>query len=572
MHHRDGIRPRPIDDHRSLLIIKDLTQAKLNSNKEEQAKLNNIEKELYKVLEHYDKRKKGEIPKSKINNEKNDKNEKNEKIVSCNINNNIVYLKDNNDHVNQNNNDYILNYKLKEFKRPENYIIYSSKKKNEINLNKKIYEAKEADGIFLNIRDNFMSLEELENIIIDLENNAINDKEEKINEEHAREIIETKYSKYNNYIDSIINHFKDRRNSAKKSLIRKKWHLSKSSDKYLSTTFRRRERDKIKTRKNNQNKDESLNKIIDSGKICKNFILPIINEFETKEINNKLLIQIEELSFLSECDKIKKEEIPPNRIKENNIIKENIEKNLKLLKEKELINKKNESGENNPNKEYKINNKRINSINGNNIQNNKNNDINVINNNSPNTNEEETNSGKQTTNETKNNSNEYTNSIGGSNLNKKGIERKQVYPKNNLKNKNIELFPTISLDNLKNENYKEKDNNYIQNINNNLRVRIRLNRINKVVIDRYIQNNNDFNPFNDSYNDIINDYKKYDNSAYNYLNHNNFENLINSYNFNKTKNLNILYDSEDDSVDSLNDIKQFSNTYKQFLKSKRSHP
>ena len=130
MHHRDGIRPRPIDDHRSLLIIKDLTQAKLNSNKEEQAKLNNIEKELYKVLEHYDKRKKGEIPKSKINNEKNDKNEKNEKIVSCNINNNIVYLKDNNDHVNQNNNDYILNYKLKEFKRPENYIIYSSKKKN----------------------------------------------------------------------------------------------------------------------------------------------------------------------------------------------------------------------------------------------------------------------------------------------------------------------------------------------------------------------------------------------------------------------------------------------------------
>ena len=116
MHHRDGIRQRPIDDQRQLIIIKDLTIAKLKSNKEEQTKLINIEKELYKVLEHYDKRKKGEIPKSKINNEKNDKNEKNEKIVSCNINNNIVYLKDNNDHANQNNNDYILNYKLKEFK------------------------------------------------------------------------------------------------------------------------------------------------------------------------------------------------------------------------------------------------------------------------------------------------------------------------------------------------------------------------------------------------------------------------------------------------------------------------
>lgn len=569
MHHRDGIRPRPIDDHKSYKIIKDLAKAKLNSNKEGLAELINIEKELYKVLEHYDKRRKVEIPKSKINNEKNDKNEK---IVSCNINNNIIYLKDNNDHANKNNNDYILNYKLKEFKRPENYIIYSSSKKNEINLNKKIYEAKEADGMFLDIRDNFMSLEELENIIIDLDNNAVIDKEEKINEENARRIIETKYSKYNNYIDSIINHFKERRNSSKKSLIRKKWHLSKSSDKYLSTTFRRRERDKIKTRKNNQNKDDSLNKIIDSGKICKNFILPIINEFETKEINNKLLIQIEELSFLSQCNKIKKEEIPPNRIKENNMIKENIEKNIKILKEKELISKQNEIGENNPNKVYKINNKRINIINGNNIQNIKNNDINVINNNSPNTNEEEINSGNKASNETNNNNNENKSSTNSSNLNKKAIERKQGYPKNNNKNKNIEIFPVLSLDHLKNENSKEKDNNYIQNINNNLRVRIRLNRINKVTIDRYIQNNNDFNPFNDSYNEIINDYKKYYSTTYNYLDHNNFENLINSYNLNKTKNLNILYDSEDDSIDSFNDIKQFSNSYKQFLKSKRSHP
>ena len=67
-----------------------------------------------------------------------------------------------------------------------------------------------------------MKLEELENIIIDLENNCTNEKDDKINEESARKIIETKYSKYISLTDSIINHFKDRRTSIKKSLIRKR--------------------------------------------------------------------------------------------------------------------------------------------------------------------------------------------------------------------------------------------------------------------------------------------------------------------------------------------------------------
>ena len=131
-HHRDGIRPRPIDDHKPYFVIKDLTQAKLTSNKEGQTELCNIEKELYKVLEYYDKRKKIEIPKSKIINEKNDKNDKNENKNNNNINNNIIYINENNDNKDQNNNAYILNYKLSEYKRPEHYIIYSSKKKNEI--------------------------------------------------------------------------------------------------------------------------------------------------------------------------------------------------------------------------------------------------------------------------------------------------------------------------------------------------------------------------------------------------------------------------------------------------------
>jgi len=574
-HHRDGIRPRPIDDHKPYFVIKDLAQAKLTSNKEGQTELSNIEKELYKVLDYYDKRKKIEIPKTKIINEKNDKNENKN---NYNINNNIIYINENNDNTNQNNNPYILNYKLSEYKRPDNYIIYSSSNKNKIESTKKIYEAKEADKIFLNIHQNFTKIEELENIIIDLENKSTNEKDDKINEENAKKILETKYTNYKNYIDSIINHFKDRRNSIKKSLIRNKWHLNKSTDKFLNTTFRKRERDKIKTRKNNQNKQESLIKISEAEFYCKNNLLQLLNDMANKEMSKKLLLKIDENIFLSECDKIKKIEIPAQRIKENNIIKENIEKNVKLL------NKKNDS---NINKEHKNNNKINTNINGvtnivNNNNNNKNNNGNAVNNNINNNinKNEEINQGNKVLNENKNQTNNNVENInqGSNNIgSKKAVERKVGYSKNNSKKNNNEIFPLLSLDSLLNNNInlsEDDENNYIKNKNNNLRVRIRINRNNKITIDRYIQNKNDFNPFHDCYNDIINEYKKYDNNAYNYLDNKNFEDLFNSYNLIKAKNLNILYDSDDDSIDinnENNDLKHFSNSYKQFLKLKKAH-
>ena len=71
-------------------------------------------------------------------------------------------------------------------------------------------------------------LTQFENIIIDLELNCVEGKDGKLNEEKAKKIIEEKYSKYVNYSDNIINHFKDRRTTIKKSLIRKKWHKNKS--------------------------------------------------------------------------------------------------------------------------------------------------------------------------------------------------------------------------------------------------------------------------------------------------------------------------------------------------------
>ena len=555
IHHRDGIRPRPIDDHKSYYVIKDLADAKIHSNKEGHTELCNIEKELYKVLDYYDKIRKNQIPKSKIINDKKDKNDKNENKINYNINNNIIYINENNDNTNQNDSAYILNYKLSEYKRPENYIIYSSSEKNKINTTKKIYEAKEADKIFLNIRNNFMKIEELENILIDLENNTTNEKDDKINEENAKNIIEQKYPKYKKNIESIINHFKDSRNSNKKSLIRKKWHINKSTDKYLNNTFRKRERDKIKTRKNNQNKEESLTKILEAELNCKTFLLPITKDMVNKEISNRNLLKLEELIFLSECDKIRKNQIPQNRINENSIIKENIEnieKNMKLIK-------KNDSNENKIIKDLR--NSKINNING--LPNNK--PINgTLSTNIPDKNDD----GSSTLNENKNPNNNGDDNLGNS-IN--GNKKTKTYTKN-IKNKNNEIYHNLSLNSLLNNNIinlNEDDINNVKDKNNNLRIRIRVNRINKITVDRYIQNKNDFNPFNDSYNDIINEYKKYDNNPYNYLNNKNFDNLFHSYNLNKTKNLNLLYDNDDDANDINNDIKYFSNSYKQYLKMKK---
>jgi len=553
MNYRDGIRRRPIDDEKPLFIIKDLSKAKLISDKEGQAELINIENELYKVIKHYDKRKKTEIPKPKIMKEKNDKIEN---IVSNSINNNIIYINENNC-TSKNDNSYILNYKLKEYQRPDNYIVYYSLKKNETDLRRKIYEADEADIIFLNIRNNFMSIEELENIIIDFENNAINDKDGNINEENARKIIEEKYSKYKNYMQCIINHFKYKRTTAKKSLIRTRWHFNKTTDKYLSNTFKRRESDKTKGRKNNQTIDESLSKIIDAEALCRNYILSVMKKLENKEICNKQLLQIDEYIFQTECDKIKKSELLENSIKDNNILIESIENNLKIIKENDF-NIKKKSKENNQNNKRNIENVIINSNNSNNTKNSNLDDLN--------------NKSTISINEDGINDNKNINDISTKGLScyEKKDKKYQDHPKNNINKKNKELFPPLSL-NLSNKNLSDNISNYLKNRHNHLRIKISLNKINKMTFDRYIDNSKDIYNLQNIYNGIISGHKKYDNNTFSYMNNNNYENLINSYNQDKPKNINILYDSEENSVDSTNDIKNFSNSYRQFLKSKRSN-
>ena len=135
MHHRDGMRPRQIDDNKQNMIIKDLAEAKKKAIDNEQLnKINDIEKDLHKILDYFDKKKKNQIPKAKIINEKNDKNDNN---VNYSVNNNIIYTIGKNEDQNQNNSQYILNYKMTEFKRPDSYIIYSSSLQDKINKEKK---------------------------------------------------------------------------------------------------------------------------------------------------------------------------------------------------------------------------------------------------------------------------------------------------------------------------------------------------------------------------------------------------------------------------------------------------
>ena len=557
MHHRDGMRQRQIDDTKQNMIIKDLAEAKKKAIDNEQLnKINDIEKDLHKILDYFDKKKKNQIPKAKIINEKNDKNENN---VNISVNNNIIYTIGKNEDQNQNNSQYVLNYKLTEFKRPDSYIIYSSSLQDKLNKEKKVYEATEADKYFLNIRQNFMTLDELENIITDLENNCTNEKDDKINEESARNIIEKKYPKYLNYADSIINHFKDRRMSIKKSLIRKKWHKNKSTDKYLTNTFKRRASDKRQTRKSNQNKGESLDKIKEAKKSCEDYLTYLMNDMSLKENDKKNLIKLEELIFLSEIDKIKKVNIPKSRINDYKIILSEIEKN----------NKKNEENGIKSNIQKSNITKSLNEISISNGARGRNKDNININSN--------LNGDMLSSSQVLNGDNKsiYSQQLDSTN----NIPKKEIKKTNINKNQSkfkSDIYPDVSLNyltnnniiNLNEEKYNENNINQVHNKKNIVRMRIRIDRFNHIAIDRYIQNNNDLDPFNDSYNEVFNKYRKMDLNDMEYLTKNNFEKLYNSFKLNKLNDLNIFYDSEDEDISG--DIKQFSNSYKQFLKAKRA--
>ena len=473
------LKQRPIDDTEPFYVTKDIEHDKKIASA---IKLK-VENDIKKVLNAFDNKKKIQIPKSLNNISINNNNSKNNNL-------------DKNERKKNNQQSTYINFELSEFKRPDSYIIYSSKEREQLNI--KDYEAKSADFLFLEYHGDFMKIEELEKIISVLENNI--GKSEKIPDEMAKKIIEENFSKYKSESEMIIKYFNDRRSELKKSLLRKYWRLQKSTDKYFTTTFRRRERDKMKIRKNNQKKEESFTKVKMAGDLCQTHLLSIIKSMSEKEILNRQLIYLDNVAFMSKISTIQKNKIPKEYVNQNNEI-------VSFMKKK---------------------------------------GINLIENPPPKIEIKEEDKGEKIPIKVKIPKQEVLLDL--DRLNSPKAENKII-------SQEI-IEPPLDFSGLKSD-YNYKNNNII-NINNKYRLRIRMNRNKKISVDRYIQNMNSMDPFDDSYNENIINYGKYNpNLTLNSLSYNCFENLLKNYYQQKYKFLDYIIEKDDD--------------YDSFFKSKKSN-
>lgn len=124
--------------------------------------------------------------------------------------------------------------------------------------------------------------------------------------------------------------------------------------------------------------------------------------------------------------------------------------------------------------------------------------------------------------------------------------------------KNISLLP------LKEQEKKEEEDNY-------LKLRLRVNRVNQIVVDRYIQKRKSFSPFDDSLTKEICKFRLYNNDfIYHVDSEGNFDNLYNQY-LKSTINDYCLFSDSDDEGNLQNQIRSFQTSHKQFLKQKRGH-
>jgi hypothetical protein len=58
MQHRDGMRPRTIDDNKQYGVIKDIEHAKRTCPPEEKKEIEKFENDLIKAIQHFDNKKK----------------------------------------------------------------------------------------------------------------------------------------------------------------------------------------------------------------------------------------------------------------------------------------------------------------------------------------------------------------------------------------------------------------------------------------------------------------------------------------------------------------------------------
>ena len=498
--------------------MKDLKKVMENAGQDAKKELSNIENDLNKNLELYNKKKIIIIPNAeKIdnynnNNENKENKEKNKKTQ----NKNLPDKKDLNFK-----ND--IEYNRKEFKRPDHYIIYSEK--NRLENSKRDYEGTNIDMNFIvNLVDCSIKFEDLEKIISLLENDIGTG--EQIPPERVKELIRENYPQYEIYIDKISQYFFTRREVFKKSFLRKFWKEQKSTDKYITTTFRRREREKMKTRKNKQNELESLEKIKDVKKLSNDLIAPILNSMIQKEELKKIMIKINDYIFKSEIAFLKGEKVPKE-------IEESFKKDIEMLKEiQNSIDKQKE--------EF---------VPPKNIVKDYNNQI------------------------SESDSTSHQSSLVTENIEKKkkqkekiNVKKKQEKNDKNIIDSSKSNFTSIHKI-LELPEIEKSDNE-----ENNLKLRIRYNRSNMIVVDRYIQNNKSFNPFNDSFNKEILKLKNYDEDLI--LDDNkerNFDNFYNKFLKKSIQNFYLFSDSDSDNDNFQSQLKNFQSSHKQFLRQKREH-
>ena len=322
--HKTSFRQRKIDPSKTIELVKDIKDVMRTADKEGQKMLESIEQDLKKEL--YDSNKQIIIPnyvEIKNNNNINLKNiinpnnlPENKKINKKNqqspnhINTNLI--NSNNDNINNNSNlnnsnysilknDHQLNFKpITEFKRPNHYIMYSQKTRDEPKIE---YEASIHDINFMTVEKLKIEIKDYEKLIIDIENDI--GKGELIPEERIQQIIKEHFPHLNtDNIKQISKFFLSRREDFKKSLLRKYWKEPKNSDKYLQQTFRRRDKEKMKTRKNKQNEYESLDKIKEFKKFSDTYLKNILNFMSKREILTKNIINLNSYEFNINIDNL----------------------------------------------------------------------------------------------------------------------------------------------------------------------------------------------------------------------------------------------------------------------------
>jgi len=102
--------------------------------------------------------------------------------------------------------------------------------------------------------------------------------------------------------------------------------------------------------------------------------------------------------------------------------------------------------------------------------------------------------------------------------------------------------------------------------------RIRYNRWDTLVIDRYIQNDSSFNPFDDYFNKSISKYKLYNEEfEIKRKGRKNFDSLYSDYLKNRYEGVSLSDEDSDGGTFNLQ-VKSFSSSFKHYLKHKRIHP